>query len=118
MTRLVITSVESIGNRFIVRFSCTGARKKFLKKTVFFAEYNTSIEGVPEAVLVIPFLGTVCPVAWANQADVYVDTIDETFLHSQKLRGLSNSFIQKLGSAATYMQRTLSNRMLMITQRA
>jgi len=45
-------------------------------------EYDTSIEDVPESILIVPFLGTVCPVAWINKADVYVDTIDETYLHT------------------------------------
>ncbi len=64
---------------------------------MFFAEYNTSIEGVPEAVLVIPCLGTVCPVAWANQADVYVDTIDETFLHAlPKVKRTLQQFYPKI----------------------
>lgn len=48
----------------------------------FFVEYNTSIEGVPEAILIIPFLALICPIAWANQADVFVETVDETFLRS------------------------------------
>lgn len=82
MSHLTVTSVESINNRVTVKFSCSGALKKFFRKNVFFVEYDTSIEDVPEAILIIPFLGTVCPIAWVTKADVYVDTIDETYLHA------------------------------------
>jgi hypothetical protein len=80
LNRLSITSVEAVNNRLTVKFSCSGALEKFFKKNVFFVEYDVSIEDVPESILVIPFLGTVCPIAWANNATVYVDTIDETYL--------------------------------------
>ncbi|MFP8957090.1 hypothetical protein ACLI4Y_10200 [Natrialbaceae archaeon A-CW3] len=42
--------------------------------------YDTSIEAVPESILVIPALAQVCPVAWANGADVTVDAVDATFV--------------------------------------
>ncbi|WP_252698561.1 hypothetical protein [Natronosalvus vescus] len=42
--------------------------------------YDTSIEDVPESILVIPALAQVCPVAWANGADVTADAVDATFV--------------------------------------
>ena len=80
MNRLTIKSVEATNNRLSVRFDCAGQIRKFFTENVFFVEYDTSIEDFPEAFLVIPFLATVCPVAWACRADVYVKTVDENFL--------------------------------------
>jgi len=66
----------------VVDFLCKGPTKKFLTGSRFYAEYNVPIEDVQEQFLVIPSLSTVCPIAWANHADVYVDVIDKAFLES------------------------------------
>jgi hypothetical protein len=80
--KLTVTSVEVANDRLTISFSCKGQIKNFFVQNKFFVEYNTSIEGTPEAILIIPFLASICPIAWANQADVFVETMDETFLHS------------------------------------
>ncbi|TRZ81149.1 hypothetical protein D4R86_03165 [bacterium] len=82
MNRLTITNVEAKDNVLRVHFKCDGQIRKFFEKNVFFVEYDTSIEDVPEAFLVIPCLATVCSIAWAGGADVYVKTVDENFLHA------------------------------------
>lgn len=84
INKLIITSVEATNNRLRVHFDCTGQIKRFFKKNLFFSEYDTSIEEIPDAILVIPFLATSCPIVWANQAEIYVETVDETFLHALK----------------------------------
>ena len=80
--RLTVTGINVADNKLIVRFSCKGQINKFFEKNTFIVEYSTSIEGTPESILVIPFLASVCPIAWANQADVYVEIVDEMFLGS------------------------------------
>ena len=82
MNSLTVANVEASDNLLRVHFKCSGELRKFFKKNVFVAKYDTSIEDVPESFLVIPFLGTVCPIAWAGGADVYVKTVDENFLHA------------------------------------
>lgn len=82
MNRIIVKSVKATNNKLIVDFSCSGQIKKFFNGNQFFAEYDVSIEAVPSAILIIPFLSTICPIAWANQTDIYVETVDETFLQS------------------------------------
>lgn len=82
LNRLTVTNVEATDNLLRVHFKCNGELRKFFKENVLFVKYDTSIEDVPESFLVIPFLAIVCPVAWACRADVYVETIDEEFLHA------------------------------------
>jgi len=82
MNKITASRVQVSGNRLIVDFECKGKIKKFFNITKFIAEYDASIEGVPEAVLIIPFLSTIAPIAWANQADVFVESVDATFLSS------------------------------------
>ncbi len=77
-----MTNVDAKRGLLKVSFECTGKIRRFFNNNVFFTEYDTTIENVPESILVIPFLSTVCPVAWACGADVYVKTVDEEFLES------------------------------------
>ena len=77
---LTVKNVVVAGNRLTINFSCEGRLRKYFLVNEFFAEYSTSIETVPEEILVIPFLASVCPVAWANQADIHVETVDKNFL--------------------------------------
>ncbi|MDQ1280610.1 MAG: hypothetical protein QG670_1873 [Thermoproteota archaeon] len=84
MERLTVESVVSHGNSLVIDFHCEGNLKKFLLGNTFFAQYSVPIVDVPEKFLIIPFLSTACPVAWANHADIYVNTIDKPYLDSLK----------------------------------
>ncbi|WP_226007312.1 hypothetical protein [Natrinema salinisoli] len=53
--------------------------ERFVTDEPFRTSYDVSIADVPDGVLAIPVLAQVCPVAWANGADVYVDEVDATF---------------------------------------
>ena len=52
---------------------------RFFNGSIFFVEYDISLDNVPESVLVIPALATLAPVAWACQADIYLPQIDAEF---------------------------------------
>jgi hypothetical protein len=79
---LTVTDLKASGKGISATFTCEGQLRKFFTGNRFYIRYSESVEGIPDAILIIPFLATVCPVAWANQADIYLDTIDETFLIS------------------------------------
>lgn len=85
MNKITVLNVQVVNNRLTIAFDCKGPIRKFFISNNFIAEYDTSIEKVPEAILIIPFLATICPIAWANQADVFVETVDATFLSSLAL---------------------------------
>ncbi len=53
--------------------------RRYVTDEPFRVEYETSLESVPDAILVIPVLAHICPVAWATGADVYVEEVDATF---------------------------------------
>lgn len=80
MNRLTVIGTQLTENRFTVQFECTGSLKNYFKSNEFFVEYDSTIENVPLGILMIPFLGVVCPIAWVNNADVYVDEVDENYL--------------------------------------
>ncbi len=80
-----MTSIEVAANRLTINFECKGQIRKLFNETQFIVEYDTSLQEVPEAVLIIPFLATVAPIAWANQANVFVKNVDATFYQSLEL---------------------------------
>ena len=82
MNKLVIKSVKTQGSRLIINFKCKGQISKFFQTKQFYADYDIPINNVPEGVLAIPFLSTVLPIVWANNAEIYVNTLDEKFLES------------------------------------
>ena len=52
---------------------------RFFRDDALEVTYDTAIADVPESILVIPALAQVCPVAWANGADVAVERVDASF---------------------------------------
>ena len=79
MSSIVIDHVSADGTTLECDVRTSTELERFFSDESFRTEYNVSIEDVPDAVLVIPVLAQVCPVAWANGADVYVDEVDATF---------------------------------------
>lgn len=80
---LRIKSVNVHAGRLEVKFECKGAIRNYFVTDKFYVEYKgEDIEQVPEHILNIPFLATVAPLTWANQAILQVETIDENFLKS------------------------------------
>jgi hypothetical protein len=85
VNRLTVSRIEAVENRLAVSFDCKGQISKFFISNKFIAEYDTSVEDVPEPILIIPFLATIFPITCANQAEVFVETVDATFLSSLNL---------------------------------
>ena len=82
MNSVIINAVKAKDNVLEVSFSCTGRMRKFFKYRKFVAEYNVCIEKTPRSILLVPFLATACPIVWADDAEIFVNECDETFLQS------------------------------------
>lgn len=82
MPEIQIQDVSASGSRVQSSLTYTGELRKFFDEEPFYVEYDTPIDDVPEAILSIPVLAHVCPVAWATGADVSVPVVDERFLES------------------------------------
>ncbi|MFC6718274.1 hypothetical protein ACFQGT_11595 [Natrialbaceae archaeon GCM10025810] len=79
MSSIRIDRFAADGSTLECAVRATPDLERFFTGEPFTATYDVSIEDVPEGVLAIPVLAHVCPVAWANGADVYVDEIDAGF---------------------------------------
>jgi hypothetical protein len=82
MSAIEITDLTRSRSTIRCEVTATGRLRRFFTGEPFLAEYDVDVESVPESVAVIPALSHLCPVAWANGADVHVPAVDERFLDS------------------------------------
>lgn len=82
MSEIVIENVEADSNVLRSEISHSPELQRFFSDEDFLAEYSVDVDDVPESILTIPVLAQVCPVAWFQGADVYVDTVDADFYES------------------------------------
>ncbi len=69
-----------------VFFSFSKDLERFFTKTSFTIEYEESIADVGMEILSIPAVSSLINVAWLNDADLYVDSLNETFYKSLQER--------------------------------
>lgn len=85
--------------------------ERFFTADSFRTSYDVSIEDVPEGILAIPVLAQVCPVAWANGADVYVNEVDRTFAHAlEDVKETLCSMYDFLEGGTLYARRTIDSK--------
>jgi hypothetical protein len=80
--KVLDVALNDDGRTVVVRFDVSrGLRRYFFKDSVS-ATYSVSVAGLPEGVLIIPFLSLVVPAAWVLDATVEVDSADSAFVDS------------------------------------
>ncbi len=98
MSKLVVEDIVVEGHRVTVDYRRSGFIRKLVKRGPFYAEYDVSIESVPDSLAVIPFLSAVSPVAWVSGSEVVVEMVDEVFLHSlRRVKEALRGFYPGLG---------------------
>ncbi|AHG02339.1 hypothetical protein HALLA_20770 (plasmid) [Halostagnicola larsenii XH-48] len=79
MSTIIIDSLTVTDDTLEATIRPSSDLERFFTDEPFRTSYDCTIETVPEGVLAIPVLAHVCPVAWAQGADVYVDEVDASF---------------------------------------
>ena len=79
--KIIVNRVLARGGRLEVSYKVEGNVGKYFSREaeVFWAEYSEDIEGVPESIAVIPFVGNVLPIVWLADAELVLDELDKTF---------------------------------------
>ena len=77
-----IADLQVSTNKLVAKLDFSENISKFFLTDRFVVEYDKNIEDVDESILVIPPISTVIPIAWATGADVYVETLDKSYLDS------------------------------------
>lgn len=86
--KIIIKDVYSRQNKIYYDYDIEGEeqfKKLFWMGELFSVEYNESIEDVPKSILIIPLICNVLPIAWLNNAIIYIPELDYTFYKSIRL---------------------------------
>lgn len=83
MSKIKLNSIEVSKNRILYDYSVSDDITKYFNlQQPFFIEYDEDISMVPEAILVVPFLTNILPIAWITDSEVVVDSVDRVFFES------------------------------------
>ncbi len=85
--KFFIKKVYAKKNKIYYEYTIDGEekfKKLFWLGEFFSVEYNESLEGIPESILVIPLLCNILPIIWMNKGTIYLNQIDKTFYKSIK----------------------------------
>ena len=78
-----LLTIKKNGKRVKYIYELEGEWSRFfLNKKEMVAEYDMSIESVPESILSIPFVGSILPLVWLQDATLYLKEIDEDYYNS------------------------------------
>ena len=82
MNKISISALVVGSNRIEFDCSPTGKWSEYFTDNKFYVEYETDISEVPKSILIIPILGTILPLSWIFDAEIYCQEIDEDFYNS------------------------------------
>lgn len=80
-------------DRATVRYelNCTPPIRKYFSSQSMFVTYDVDLSDVQDAILLIPFLSTVAPIAWVLGAELHVPCLDAVFF--EVLNKIRESFL-------------------------
>ena len=80
---LRVDSVSADSRSLTVAFSLSANLNRYFNEPhVFRVKYSQDISGVPEGILVIPFITNVLPIIWLTDAVLQVPRLDRVFYES------------------------------------
>ncbi|MEF8775751.1 MAG: hypothetical protein V5A43_04510 [Haloarculaceae archaeon] len=82
MGGLTVEAVETDGRQVRCKCSFSRALRKFFRSDTFWVEYDVDVSDVPAALLVVPVVTTIAPIAWATDTTLHVPVVDEQFAAS------------------------------------
>jgi len=79
-----IDIIKKTKRKIVYRLSCSKNLDRYFNSAILYVEYDCKIKGVNDSILFIPAVAGVITIAWAVGADVYVETLDETYVESMR----------------------------------
>ena len=82
--RQIVVGSPTLVERSTVIYDVRAGRPidRYFSSERMFVTYDVDLTGVPEALLLVPCLSTLAPIAWALGAEIRVPTVDAVFLES------------------------------------
>lgn len=83
MGKIKLNSITAAGGRVLYDYYASDDLKKYFDFShPFYIEYDEDITMVPQAILTVPFLANVLPIAWLADAEIVVESVDKSFFES------------------------------------
>ena len=85
--RFIINKAIISDNKITYKYVVEGTeqfKKFFWMGELFSVEYNEEIKNVPDSILFVPLVANVIPIAWLNDAEIVVPSLDLNFLNCIK----------------------------------
>ena len=79
MEKIVLSNIKKHKSCLNYCFSYSEGLSRFFTGKPFQIEFAFDIENVPDAVLAIPFVCSVLPIAWVTDAELHISELDESF---------------------------------------
>lgn len=79
-----LKNIKKHDNIVIYEYELSEKLRKYIKDNHLIIEYDDKIDDVPDAIMVVPFLCNILPVAWIFDATITVNDIDKSFYESIK----------------------------------
>lgn len=109
---ILIQELDVKDNKLSVKFLCSKDIKKYFLTDYLYVEYSQDIENVDKSILNIPIVSNIITMAWAVGADIYLDTLDSTFLNSLgTIKAVFEEWYPQFSfSTNIYLNKVVSNR--------
>jgi len=80
MSEISVESITVDGSTVEYEVDYSRDLRRFFDASTFSVSYDVDVGDVPRGVLAVPVLAQVCPVAWATDSTVSIDTVDRQFV--------------------------------------
>lgn len=79
-----LKNIKKHNNIISYEYELSEKLKKYINDNTLTIEYDDNVEDVPDAIMVVPFLCNILPIAWIFDATITVSEIDKSFYESIK----------------------------------
>lgn len=79
MEVITLNSILKQGDTVYYDFAYTSGLKKYFTGKPFTINYAENIELVPDAILAVPFVGSIIPIVWLTHCELRLNSLDKAF---------------------------------------
>jgi len=82
--KMIVTKIDVFENKIIYEYKIEGIWSESFNGQCLEITYSQNVSDTPYSIAVIPLLGSILPLSWLYDAEIYVDEIDKNFLNCIK----------------------------------
>lgn len=79
VNKISIASITRDSNSVVVRYTYGNTLARYFRQDYMQVEYPMDCSGIPDSILVIPFVANILPIVWLTDAEVVIPELDADF---------------------------------------